>query len=164
MRGALRVGALGCERRVVRARGAHGRTGLRLPPGVDERRGAAAHVLAQPAPRLRVNGLAHRTEQAHGREIVLAGLRAVRERTHERTNQGRRGVVVGHAVTLDDLKVATVVRGVRGTLVNHLGHAVDQWTVNFVGVRGHPCEVGGAPVNGGFYLLGVVDRRQLVGA
>ena len=164
MRGALRVGALGCECRVVRARGAHGRAGLRLPPGVDERRGAAAHVLAQPAPRLWVDGLAHRAEQAHGREIVLAGLRAVRERTHERTNQGRGGVVVGHAVAFDDLKVATVVRGVRGTLVNHLGHAVDQWTVNFVGVRGNPRQVGGAPVNGGLNLFRVVNSRQLVGA
>ena len=164
VRGTLRVGALGCERGVVRARGAHGRTGLGLPPGVDERRGAAAHVLTQPAPRLRVDGFAHRTEQTHGREVVLAGLRAVGERTHEGANQGRRGVVVGHAVTFNDLKVAAVVRGVRGTLVNHLGDAVNQRTVNFVGVRGHPCEVGGAPVNGGFYLLGVVDGGELVGA
>ena len=164
VRGALRVGSLGRERRVVRARGAHGRTGLGLPPGVDERRGAAAHVLTQPAPRLRVNGFTHRTKQTHGREVVLAGLRAVRERTHEGANQGRRGVVVGHAVAFDDLEVATVVRGVRGTLVNHLGDAVDQRTVDFVGVRGNPRQVGGAPVNGGLYLLGVVDRRQLVGA
>ena len=73
-------------------------------------------------------------------------------------------VVVGHAVAFDDLEMATVVRGVRGTLVNHLGHAVDQRTVDFVGVRGNPGEVGGAPVDGGFYLLGVVDSRQLVGA
>ena len=164
VRGALRVGALGCECGVVRARGAHGRTGLRLPPGVDERRGAAAHVLTQPAPRLRVDGFAHRTEQTHGREVVLAGLRAVRERTHERTNQGRRGVVVGHAVAFDDLKVTAVVRGVRGTLVNHLGHAVNQRAVNFVGMRSHPGEVGGAPVNGGLNLFRVVDRGQLVGA
>ena len=164
VRGALRVGALGCERRVVRARGAHSRTGLRLPPGVDERRGAAAHVLTQPAPRLRVDGFAHRTEQTHGREVVLAGLRAVRERTHERADQGRGGVVVGHAVAFDDLKVAAVMRGVRGTLVNHLGDTVNQRTVNFVGVGGHPGEVGGAPVNGGLNLLRVVDRGQLVGA
>ena len=164
VRGALRVGALGRECGVVRARGAHGRTGFRLPPGVDERRGAAAHVLTQPAPRLRVNGFTHRTEQTHGREVVLAGLRAVRERTHEGANQGRRGVVVGHAVAFDDLEVATVVRGVRGTLVNHLGHAVDQRTVDFVGVRGHPRQVGGAPVNGGLNLFRVVDCGQLVGA
>ena len=164
VRGAHRVGALGGEGRVVRARGAHGRTGLGLPPGVDEGCGAATHVLAQPAPRLRVDGLTHRTEQAHGREVVLAGLGAVGERAHEGTNQGGGGVVVGHAVTFDDLEVATVVRGVRGALVNHLGYAVNQRAVDFVGVRGHPSEVGGAPVNGGFNLLGVVDGRQLVGA
>ena len=164
VRGALRVGALGRECGVVRARGAHGRAGFGLPPGVNERRGAAAHVLTQPAPRLRVDGFAHRTEQTHGREVVLAGLRAVGERAHEGTNQGGGGVVVGHAVTFDDFEVAAVVRGVRGALVNHLGDAVNQRTVDFVGVRGHPCEVGGAPVNGGLHLLGVIDGGQLVGA
>ena len=56
------------------------------------------------------------------------------------------------------------MRGVRGTLVNHLGDTVNQRAVDFVGVRGHPGEVSGAPVNGGLHLLGVVDGRQLVGA
>ena len=60
--------------------------------------------------------------------------------------------------------MATEVRGVRGTLVNHLGNTVNQRAVNFVGVRGHPGEVGGAPVNGGLNLLRVVDRGQLVRA
>ncbi len=60
--------------------------------------------------------------------------------------------------------MATVVRGVRGALVNHLGDTVNQRAVDFVGVCGHPSEVGGAPVNGGLNLLGVVDRGQLVGA
>ena len=56
------------------------------------------------------------------------------------------------------------MRGVRGALVNHLGDTVDQRAVNFVGVRGHPGEVGGAPVNGGLNLFRVVDRGQLVRA
>ena len=56
------------------------------------------------------------------------------------------------------------MRRVRGTLVDYLGDTVHQRTVNFVGVGGHPCEVGGAPVNGGLNLLCVIDRGQLVGA
>ena len=65
VRGALGEGPFGCEGGVMWSRGAYGRSGLGLPPCIDKRCGTPTHVLAQPLPRLRVNGFAHRPEQTH---------------------------------------------------------------------------------------------------
>ena len=65
VRGTFGEGPFGREGGVVWPWGADGRAGLGLPPRIDKRCGTPTHVLAQPLPRLRVNGLAHRPEQTH---------------------------------------------------------------------------------------------------
>src|SRR5699024_202603 len=72
---------------------------------------------------------------------------ALREPAHQRTDQGRSGVVAGHPVAFDDLEVASRVRGIRYAFVDDLGDAVGQRTVHLVGVRGDPGQVRGAPVH-----------------
>src|SRR5262249_33841748 len=56
--------------------------GLGLPPRVDDRRPVAADVLAVPDPRLGIDRLTDRTEQAQRREVVL--LRVLRPPLHVR--------------------------------------------------------------------------------
>ena len=62
VRGTFGEGPFGREGGVMRPWGADGRAGFGLPPRIDKRCGTPAHVLAQPLPRLRVNGLAHRSK------------------------------------------------------------------------------------------------------
>ena len=66
VRGAFGEGPFGREGGVMWPWGADGRAGFGLPPRIDKRCGTPTHVLAQPLPCLRVNGLAHRPEQTHG--------------------------------------------------------------------------------------------------
>src|SRR3954468_3005112 len=55
----------------ARQRRDHDLAGLGLPPRVDDRRVAAADHLPVPQPRLRVDRLADRAEEADAREVVL---------------------------------------------------------------------------------------------
>ena len=56
------------------------------------------------------------------------------------------------------------MRSIGGTLENNLGHPVNKRTIDFIGVRGHPREIGGTPVHSRFNLRRVVHGRQLIGA
>ena len=47
--------------------------GLGLPPGIDDRRLAAADVLVVPEPRLGVDRLADRAQDPERRQVVVAG-------------------------------------------------------------------------------------------
>ena len=136
----------------------HDRAGLGLPPGVDDRGRAAADHLAVPHPRLGVDRLADRAEQAQARQVEL--LRDLAAELHERADRGGRGVEDAHPVLLDDLPPAAGVRGVGGALVEHLGRAVGERAVDHVAVAGDPADVGGAPVDVG---LGVQVEDVLVG-
>ena len=49
----------------------HDGAGLRLPPGVDNGAAVVADLLAVPHPRLGIDGLADRAEQAQRVELVL---------------------------------------------------------------------------------------------
>src|SRR5699024_11119729 len=60
---------------------------------------------------------------------------------HGGADRGRRGIELGDAVFLDDLPPATLVRGVRGALVDHLGGTVGHGPVHHVGVAGDPADV-----------------------
>ncbi len=131
---------------VRRGGGEDGGAGFGLPPRVHHGCSAGAHVLPEPTPGLRVDGLAHGAQHPDRREVV--GVRdAVREPAHEGADQGGRGVVLRDAVAFDDLEVPARVRGVRGAFEDHLGDAVGERAVDLVGVRRDPGEVGGAPVH-----------------
>ena len=122
----------------------------------------AADDGAVPHPRLGVDGLAHRAEQAQARQVV--GQRVVVAPLHEGADRGGRGVEDRHAVPLDDVPPAVLVRGVGGALVDHLRDAVGQRPVDDVGVPGDPADVGGAPVDVGVGLEvedGAVRVRRL---
>src|SRR5690606_11614651 len=71
---------------------------------------------------------------------------------HEGADRRGGRVEDGDLVLLDDLPPASVVRGVGGALVHHLGGAVHQRAVGHVGVAGDPADVGGAPVDVGLGL------------
>ena len=72
--------------------------GLGLPPGVHDRTALAADHLPVPEPRLRVDRLAHRPEQAQLRQVVL--LRVLDAPLHARADRGGRRVEQRHAVAL----------------------------------------------------------------
>ncbi|MBG9885387.1 hypothetical protein ABE10_02050, partial [Bacillus toyonensis] len=89
----------------------HDRAGLRLPPGVDDRRPAPADHLAVPHPRLGVDGLADRAEHAQAGQVVLP--RDAAADLHEGPDRGGRRVEDRHAVFLDELPPATLMRRLR---------------------------------------------------
>ena len=66
---------------------------------------------------------------------------------HEGADGGRRGVEDRHAVALDDLPEAILVRPVGRAFVHHDGGAVGERAVDDVAVAGHPADVGRAPVD-----------------
>ena len=115
-------------------------TGVRSPP---------MHVPV-PDVRLRVDRLADRAEDPQRGQVEL--LRDLRAPLHEGADRGRRAVEDRHPVLLDDLPPAALVRGVRGALVHHRGGAVDQRSVDQVGVPGHPADVGRGPEHVGLRL------------
>src|SRR5699024_7666284 len=88
-------------------RGDHDGAGLRLPPGVHDGDGRTADVIAVPAPRLGVDGLADGAEQPDRGQVVPG--RDLPAPLHERPDERGRGVVDAHAVLLDDLEVAVLV-------------------------------------------------------
>ena len=74
---------------------------------------------------------------------------------HEGADGGRRGVEDRHAVALDDLPEARLVRPVGSAFVHHDGGAVGERAVDDVAVAGHPADVGRAPVD--VFVLHVED-------
>ena len=123
----------------------HDHPGLGLPPGVDDRAAFTADVLVVPHPRLGVDRLTDRSEQAQRAEVVLLG--PLRPPLHERADGGRRGVEDRDAVALDDLPEAVLLRPVRRALVHHDGGTVGERSVDDVAVARHPADVGRAPVD-----------------
>ena len=98
------------RRRHTGQRRDHDHPRLGLPPRVDDRAAPAADVLVVPHPRLGVDRLADRAEQAQRREVVRG--RVLGAPLHVRPDRGRRGVEDRDAVALDDLPPALVVREV----------------------------------------------------
>ncbi len=150
-------GRTGLRGRDARQRRDHDRARLGLPPRVDDRAAAAADALVVPHPRLGVDRLADRAQQAQARQVVLcdvlvAGL-------HERADGGRRRVVDADAVALDDLPVPRPRRVLGRALVHDAGGVVRERAVDDVRVAGHPAAVGGAPVD----VVGADVEHPLVG-
>ena len=119
---------------------------------------AAADDLAVPDPRLGVDRLAHRPEQAQARQVEA--LRDLPAELHEGADGG------GRRVEDRDPYFSMISHqrpgcGVVGrALVEHLGGAVGERAVDDVAVAGDPADVGGAPVDVG---LGVQVEDVLVG-
>ena len=120
---------------------------LGLPPRVDDRAALAADVGVVPHPRLGVDRLTDRPEDAQARQIVL--LRLLVAPLHHRADRRRGGVEDRHPVLLDDRPEAVVAREVRDALVHHHRGPVGQRAVDDVAVPGDPADVGGAPVHVG---------------
>src|SRR5207248_3895094 len=96
-----------------------------------------------PHPRLGIDGLADRTEQAQPREIV-PGRQGLAE-LHERTDRSRRGVEHGDAVRLAVLPEARAIGMSRPAFVQHDGGAERERPVSDVSVSGDPADIRGAP-------------------
>mmetsp|Transcript_5026 Transcript_5026/g.12823 ORF Transcript_5026/g.12823 Transcript_5026/m.12823 type:complete len:722 (-) Transcript_5026:224-2389(-) len=129
----------------TRQRGDHDAPGLRLPPRVDDRAVLVAHELVVPEPGLRVDGLAHTSEQPQRGPLVL--LHPLVTETHQGPDGGRRSVELGHLVLVDDLPAPAGVRVGRHALEDQGGHAVQERAVGEVGVSGDPAAVCRAPVD-----------------
>ena len=100
-----------------------------------------------PDPRLGVDRLADRAEQAQRRQVVRLG--ELGPPLHEGPDRGGRGVEDRDAVLLDDRPEAVLARVVGRALVHHARRAVRERAVDDVGVAGDPAAVGGAPVHVG---------------
>ena len=90
MPGNGRVAEPGLRRDLARQRRDHDPAGLGLPPRVDDRAALAADHAVVPDPRLGVDRLADRAEQAQRREVVL--VRVLVAEPDERADRRRRGV------------------------------------------------------------------------
>ena len=135
----------GLGRRGTGERGNHDRSGFGLPPGVDDGTASGADFLVIPHPRLGVDRLADRAEEAERGEIVF--IDPFVAPFDEGADGGRRGVENGHAVVLDDAPEAVRVGPVRGTFIHQAGHAIGQRTVDQVAMAGDPADVGAAPID-----------------
>src|SRR4051794_16600023 len=129
----------------ARQRRDHDLAGLGLPPRVHDWRVAAADDLPVPQPRLRVDRLADRAEEADAREVVLLGV--VRAPLHAGPDRRRRGVEDGHLVAVAELPPDVLVRVVRRAFVHHRGRPVAERPIDDVAVARDPADVGRAPVD-----------------
>ena len=104
-----------------------------------------ADMVVIPQPRLGVDRLADRAEQAQRLAAGLADI--VLALAHQRPDRGRRGVEDRDIVLVDDLPEARRVRVVRHALEHQGRRAVGERAVDDVAVPGDPADIGGAPVN-----------------
>ncbi len=141
------------RRRGARQRRDHDRAGLGLPPGVHDRAPTAADDLVIPHPRLGVDRLADRAQQAEARQVVTP--RELLAPLHERPDRRRGRVEDRDPVVLDEFPEPALVGPVRRPLVHDAGGAVGERPVDEVGMARHPADVGGAPV--GVVVLEVED-------
>ena len=121
----------------------HGRARLGLPPRIDDRAAPAADVLVVPDPRLGIDRLADRAEQAQRRDVVLldgclAGL-------DQGANRGWCRVVDRDLVLVDDLPVALPRRVLGRALIDDARRVVCERAIDHVRMAGHPAAVGRAP-------------------
>ena len=121
-----------------------------MPPRVNDRSFTRANHVAVPDPRGWVDGLAHATQQANAREVVLLWNRGAE--FHERANRGRSGVENGNLVLLNELPPAARVRCVGGSFEHQLRRPIGKRPVNHVRVAGDPAHISGAPVDIGLRL------------
>ena len=98
----------------ARHRRNHDRTGLGLPPGVDDRAAILADHAVIPFPRRRIDRLAHRTQQPQARQIVRVGpLLALAD---QRADRGGRSVENVDAILLDQSATSGRTAGNRACL------------------------------------------------
>ena len=129
--------------RAARHRGDHVAAGLGLPPGVDDRAALGADVAVVPEPSFRVDRFADGAEEAQRGEVML--LHPFIAPLHEGADGGRRGVEDRDLVVLDDFPEAAEVRSVGRAFIHQHRGAIEQRTVDHVGVARDPTHVGRAP-------------------
>ena len=151
-------GGSGLERGGAGERGDHERARLGLPVRVHDRAPRLAHHLVIPSPRLGVDRLADRTEDANARTIVLGDVLV--PSLHERAHRGGGGVELVHLVLLADGPAPPCV-GVGGhALEHHRGGAFEQGSVDDVRVPRDPADIRRAPVHlPGFVIERVLERH-----
>mmetsp|Transcript_1801 Transcript_1801/g.5446 ORF Transcript_1801/g.5446 Transcript_1801/m.5446 type:complete len:469 (+) Transcript_1801:145-1551(+) len=128
-----------------RQRHDHDAARLRLPPRVNDRAARATDLFVVPAPRLRVDGLAHRAEQLERR--AARPLQRPCPLPHQRADGGRRRVELRDLVLVDHAPEAARVRVGRHALEHELRRSIEERAVRHVRVAGDPAAVGGAKVD-----------------
>ena len=126
-------------------RGDHDPARLGLPPGVDDRRFAAADMIVIPAPGFGIDRLAHTTEQAERREIVLRDM--ARPFAHQGADRGGGGVEDVDPMLLAHRPEPVVIGVIRHPFEHQRGRPVQERTVNDIAVPGDPADIGGAPID-----------------
>ena len=123
----------------------HVAAGFRLPPRVHDRAATAADGAVIPHPRLGIDDLADRAEQAQRTQIMLR--HPLVAPFHECANRRGCRVENGDAVVLDDAPEAVVLRPVRRAFIHERRRAHRERAIDHVAVAGHPADIGGAPVH-----------------
>ena len=116
---------------------------LGLPPGIDDRAAPVADDVVVPEPDFRIDGLAHRSQQAQA--LAAARLHRPFALARDGPDGSGRGVEDRHLVLVDDVPEAPPVRVLGDALEHQAGRAVGQRAVDDVAVARHPAAVGGAP-------------------
>ncbi len=139
--------------------GGDGPPGLGLPPVVDHRH---PELVLGPVQGVGVTALSGQEQRLELREVVLADVGTVRVLPLDGAERGGGGEQGGDAVLGDHPPERSRVRGTyRLALVEDGGVAVEQRSVDDVGVADHPSHVGGGPVH--LSRLRVVDVAHAPG-
>mmetsp|Transcript_18634 Transcript_18634/g.57868 ORF Transcript_18634/g.57868 Transcript_18634/m.57868 type:complete len:263 (-) Transcript_18634:973-1761(-) len=137
----------------ARQRGDHVPARLGLPPRVHHGAALFAHHLEVPAPRLRVDGLAHRAQ--HAQRGALGARHEGVALAHQRADGRGRRVKGRHLVLVHHVPTAARVREAGYALEDNLRGAIEHGAVGDVRVARDPAAVCRAPKHALLLLLRV---------
>ena len=135
----------GNGRRGSRKRAYHYRTGLGLPPRVNDRAFSLADDLVIPHPRFGIDRFADGSEQTQRRQVMPQ--RILFAPFDKSTDRGRGGVQDVDLVAVDHIPKTIKVGIVRRPFVHKDRRTVGQRAVNHIAVTGYPADVGRTPEN-----------------
>ncbi|CCJ76924.1 hypothetical protein BN135_1988 [Cronobacter muytjensii 530] len=138
-------GGTGLELGRARQRRYHEAAGFGLPPGVDNRAFFVADFLPVPLPGFRVDGLAHRAENAQRRAVsAVDGFIAF---GHQRANGCRRGIENIDLMLIHHLRHAVGGWPVWHAFKHQRGRAAGERPVEQIAVSRNPAHIRSTPVN-----------------
>src|SRR5215831_19061367 len=122
----------------------HDRSGLGLPPSVDDWTPIGPDLFSIPHPSLRVNRFTYRSEQSKRRKVMF--LDPLVAPADKRSNGCRCRVENANAVRFDNSPEPIRLRPIWRSFVHQGRRAISERTVDHVTMSGDPSDVGCAPI------------------